>query len=152
MAKKTASIPVPLSKGEVCLSVLLASGTYIYFLEIQTFQFSSALTIFLLSALWISVFSMLARYAAVVEKWEIELPVPSFTASAKVSFFHTVPGMFAGASVFLFLHIRNGSFGEILNMGPGAAGLFIGLLMFEYFLCRPYRRACALRKAAHSTH
>jgi hypothetical protein len=147
---KTASIPAPLSKSDIGLSIIVASGVYVFLLDIKTFEFTTASTVLVLSLLWIAIYRVLDRYAVMIEKLEETRSDREWISLIKAYSYRALSAAFMAISIFVFMAIKNDSYDLISKIGPVAMLLFVCLFFLDRFLFGPYRNASRLKRAKAS--
>ncbi|MGS4887334.1 hypothetical protein [Roseibium sp. MB-4] len=147
---KTTSIPAPLSKSDIGFSILVASGVYVFLLDIKTFEFATASTVLVLSLLWIAIFRVLDRYAIVIEKLEETRSDREWISLIKAYSYRALSPAFFAISIFMFMAIKSDSYDLISKVGPVALLLFVCLIFLEHFIIHPYRKASRLERAKAS--
>lgn len=147
---RTASIPAPLSKSDIGFSILVASGVYVFLLDIKTFEFTTASTVLVMSLLWIAIYRVLDRYAVMIEKLEETRSNREWIALIKAYSYRALSAAFMAISIIVFMAIKNDSYDLISKIGPVALLLFVCLFFLDHFLFGPYRNASRLKRAKAS--
>ncbi|WP_422020382.1 hypothetical protein [Roseibium sp.] len=147
---KTVAIPAPLSKSDIGLSILVASGAYIFLLDIKTFEFTTASTVLVLSLLWIAIYRALDRYAVMIEKLEETRSDREWISLIKAYSYRALSPAFFAISIFMFMAIKSDSYDLISKIGPVALLLFVCLIFLDHFILHPYRKAYKRERAKAS--
>ncbi|WP_428521793.1 hypothetical protein [Roseibium sp.] len=147
---KSASVPAPLSKSDVGFSILIASGVYVFLLDIKAFEFTTAFTILLLSLLWIAIYRVFDRYAGMIEKLEETGSDREWKSLLKAYSYRALPPAFFAISIFMFMAIKSDSYDFMSKVGLVALLLFVCLIFLEHFILHPYRKASRLERAKAS--